>query len=66
MKATIKANGTLLIEPENGLEAYALDKWGKANLGDWGAAMNPCVNMTIDLSAFPAAMGVFNVGSFSK
>ncbi len=31
MKATIWRNGVLSIEPENGLEGYALDKWCKDN-----------------------------------
>lgn len=55
MKATILADGTLEIAPETGIEAYALDKWCRANL-DYRNVVDPKPKMLVDLSEFPGAL----------
>lgn len=65
MKTTIMADGTLYIEPEGDLEAYARGKWSKENIHDWFAATKPNLKIIIDLEAYPAALGVLTVGGLS-
>ncbi|RDU99210.1 hypothetical protein [Trinickia dinghuensis] len=54
MKATINADGFLIVQPETDLEAYALKHWAGANLtGDWfNAAGQPALRVIVDLGAF--------------
>ncbi|HEX7906834.1 MAG TPA: hypothetical protein VF534_01910 [Paraburkholderia sp.] len=53
MKTTIRADGTLVIEPESGFEAYALNCWGRENItNDWYDARRPQLKIIIDLSAY--------------
>ncbi|MEX3961049.1 hypothetical protein AB4Y42_02345 [Paraburkholderia sp. EG286B] len=66
MKATITAKGTLVVEPENELEAYALGKWSSANLTDWYSAIpQGQLNIMVNCERWPAALEpVRAVGAF--
>ena len=52
MKASMEAAGTLVLIPENGIEAFAMFHWGEKNL------LKNCVNMIIDYSNFPSMLMV--------
>ncbi|AJW99197.1 hypothetical protein BM43_3188 [Burkholderia gladioli] len=54
MKATIRADGTLFIEAETGLEAFALNAWCKANL-DYSNAHAPWPRMIVSFAGFAEA-----------
>ncbi|WP_186224593.1 hypothetical protein [Burkholderia gladioli] len=54
MKATIRADGTLFIEAETGLEAFALNEWCKANL-DYSNALALRPRMIVSFAGFPEA-----------
>jgi hypothetical protein len=58
VKATVRADGTLIVAPESGLEAYALSRWSKENIrSDWyDVRMSPPPNIVVDLSDFPVAV----------
>lgn len=60
MKTTIRADGTLVVAPESGLEAFALSRWSKENIrSDWyDVRMIPPPNIVVDLSDFPVAVGM--------
>ncbi|BCF88695.1 hypothetical protein [Paraburkholderia largidicola] len=53
MKATIRADGFLLVSAETDLEAYALQRWARENLGaDWfdATARQPQAKIILDWS----------------
>lgn len=54
MKTTISAVGTLIVSPENGLEAYALGRWSAVNLTDWYSGNTKQLNIIIDCAEFLA------------
>ncbi|WP_321896010.1 hypothetical protein [Paraburkholderia heleia] len=57
MKATINARGSLIVEPENELEAYALGKWSAKNLHDWYSALPTMqLNVMVNLERWPDAL----------
>ena len=61
MKTTILADGTLSIQPESELEAYALGKWCERNL-DWRAATQPAPpQMIVDCSEYPDSIAPLRV-----
>ena len=56
MKATISANGTLVIRPESDLEAYALAQWSNVNMADWWCNVQVTrPRLMTDCSEFPGA-----------
>lgn len=56
MKATIKANGMLVVVPETELEAYALGRWSAANMPDWfDCSAKPTPKFMLDCDEFPGA-----------
>jgi hypothetical protein len=60
VKAIIRADGTLIVAPESGLEAYALSRWSKENIRSdrYDVRMSPPPNIVVDLSDFPVAAGM--------
>lgn len=57
MKATINARGTLIVEPENELEGYALGKWSATNITDWfKVSPTAQLNIMINCERWPAAL----------
>lgn len=56
MNATIRADGTLVVSPENELEAYALGRWSSTNFNDWQSVTAKHLKIVVDCSAWPAAI----------
>ncbi|MFX1675182.1 hypothetical protein PWR63_23530 [Paraburkholderia sp. A2WS-5] len=57
MKVTIEANGSLVVTPESGCEAYALGHWAKANLEPmYQQVIVSPPRVLIDCSAFPESL----------
>ncbi|WP_124588254.1 hypothetical protein [Burkholderia cepacia] len=56
MKATIQADGTLVVTAESELDAYALGQWSRANIGDWHNVTARTLAIMIDCSAYPRAL----------
>ncbi|PRZ56594.1 hypothetical protein BX589_101244 [Paraburkholderia fungorum] len=64
MKATIRADGMLVVQPESDLDAYALSRWSAENLKiDWYDAGrvrgHPII---VDLSGYNVLIGALPVG----
>lgn len=59
MKATIRADGFLVLQPDTDLEAYALKHWSAENLGsDWFNCTGvPRAPITVDMGNFALATG---------
>lgn len=55
MKATITADGTLIVRPESEIEAYALARWSEVNFPDWSNALASHPRLMTDCSEFPGA-----------
>ncbi|MBU9502845.1 hypothetical protein KTE68_22090 [Burkholderia multivorans] len=62
MKATILADGTLKIEPESELEAYALGQWSVENLPPFRPWEEPQLNVRVDLSGYTTARLFMKLG----
>jgi hypothetical protein len=62
MKTTIRADGILVVSPENGLEAYALGRWSATNLTDWYSGNAKQLNIIIDCSEYPGAINPVFIG----
>lgn len=57
MKATITADGALVVRPESELEAYALARWSESNFRDWANVLVTPPKLTTDCSDYPGAFG---------
>lgn len=60
MKATIQADGMLVVTAETGLEAFALHHWSLENIGaDWfDVTRAPAPKIILDASEFRGCMGM--------
>jgi hypothetical protein len=66
MKATIRADGMLIIRPESDLEAYALSHWSEENLKtDWYRARERGYPVVVDLSGYDVRVAAFPIGQGS-
>lgn len=56
MKASIKADGTLIVYPESETEAYALKQWGSASFElREQAELDRFPKMIVDCGSYPGA-----------
>lgn len=64
MKATISAEGVLIVRPESELEAYALAQWSNANMVDWWCSVHVTrPRLMTDCSEYPGAFPAIEVGA---
>jgi hypothetical protein len=56
VKATITADGTLVVRPKSEIEAYALARWSEANFSDWFNALASRPRLMTDCSEFSGAL----------
>ncbi|MBB2981768.1 hypothetical protein [Paraburkholderia tropica] len=66
MKATIKADGTLVVMPETEIEAYALGRWSATNMTDWFTGNAKALpKFMLNCEQFPGALDPVVLPNFS-
>jgi hypothetical protein len=56
MKTELCADGTIVITPESGIEAYALDKWCRDEFAAIPSSYRP--KLVVDFSGYPSAIKI--------